>query len=107
MRNTQTRPQSLHPVHPGEVLKEELLIPLGMSVSQLARDLKVPANRLTQIVNGQRAVTPDTSLRLARYFGFSPNYWMNLHTAFDMDVARQAKLKRIEREVVPRPATAA
>jgi addiction module HigA family antidote len=67
----------------------------------------VPVNRLTQIVNGQRAVTPDTSLRLARYFGFSPNYWMNLQTQFDMDVARQAKLKRIEREVTPRPATAA
>ena len=100
------RPQRLHPVHPGEVLKEELLIPLRMSVSQLARDLKVPVNRLTQIVNGQRAVTPDTSLRLARYFGFSPSYWMNLQTQFDMDVARQARLKRIEREVAPRASAA-
>jgi antitoxin HigA-1 len=98
------RPQRLHPVHPGEVLKEELLIPLRMSVSQLARDLKVPVNRLTQIVNGQRAVTPDTSLRLARYFGFSPSYWMNLQTQFEMDVARQERLKQIEREVVPRAA---
>ena len=106
MRKTRTRPSSLRPVHPGEVLKEELLLPLGMSVSRLARELKVPVNRLTQIVNGQRAVTPDTSLRLARYFGFSPSYWMNLQTQFDMDVARQERLKQIEREVVPRASAA-
>lgn len=102
-----TRNEGLAAIHPGEILKEELLVPLRMSVSQLARELRVPANRLTQIVNGERAVTPDTSLRLARYFGFSANYWLNLQMHYDMDVAKQQKLRKIEREVKPRGSTVA
>ena len=92
------------PPHPGRILKEDLLDPLEMSINQLARALRVPANRLSQIVQGRRSVTPDTSLRLARYFGFSPDYWLNLQSHFDLEVARRESELRIEQEVVPREA---
>jgi antitoxin HigA-1 len=92
------------PPHPGRILKEDLLDPLGMSINQLARALRVPANRLSQIVQGRRSVTPDTSLRLARYFGFNPDYWLNLQSHFDLEVARRQSAPRIESEVIPREA---
>lgn len=90
------------PVHPGRILKEELLQPLGMSVNQLAKALQVPANRLNQIVNEMRAITPDTSLRLSRYFGFSPGYWFNLQAHYDFELAKRHSVRKIEAEVQPR-----
>ena len=92
------------PVHPGRILKEDLLDPLGVSVNQLAKALRVPANRLSQIVRGTRAVTPDTSLRLGRYFGFSPDFWLRLQMHYEFELARRTSLARIEREVHPRRA---
>lgn len=76
------------PIHPGEILADELE-ELQMSAAQLARTLSVPANRISQIVASKRAVTADTALRLARYFGTSPDFWMNLQKTYDLDLARQ------------------
>jgi len=90
--------------HPGEVLSEEFLKPLGLSVNALAMDLHVPANRLGAIVKGERAVTPDTALRLARYFATSPEFWLNLQTLHDLTRAKAEIGKTIEREVRPRAA---
>jgi addiction module HigA family antidote len=69
------------PIHPGEILQEELLAPMGLSLSELARGIRVPVNRLSQITLGLRAATPDTALRLSRYCGFSPDYWLQLAMA--------------------------
>src|SRR5512144_3066079 len=90
------------PVHPGVVLKEDLLDPYGMSINRLAKELHVPANRLSQIVQGKRGITADTSLRLARYFGFTPEYWLNLQTHYDLEIIRRESIRRIEREIKPR-----
>ncbi|MBN2339556.1 MAG: HigA family addiction module antidote protein [Acidobacteria bacterium] len=92
------------PVHPGEVLKSDLLEPLGMSINGLARELHVPANRLSQIIRGKRGISPDTSLRLARYFGFSPEYWLNMQAQHDLEVIRRQSMRQIEKEVKPREA---
>ena len=92
------------PVHPGTILKRDLLDPLGMSINQLAKELRVPANRLSQIIRGRRGITPDTSLRLARYFGFAPEYWLNMQTHYDMEIIRRQSMKQIEKEVNPREA---
>jgi addiction module HigA family antidote len=95
-----TRP----PVHPGRVLKLDLLEPLGMSLNRLAKELRVPANRLSQIVQGKRSITADTSLRLARYFGFTPEYWLNMQAYYDLELARRQSILKIEREIKPRAA---
>jgi antitoxin HigA-1 len=92
------------PVHPGVVLKADLLQPLGMSVNKLATELHVPANRLGQIISGKRGISPDTSLRLARYFGFSPEYWLNMQAQYDLEVIRRQSMRRIEKEIKPREA---
>src|SRR5512137_3073690 len=92
------------PVHPGAVLKLDLLEPLGMSINRLAKELKVPANRLSQIVRGMRGITADTSLRLARYFGFTPEYWLNMQAHYDLEVVRRRSIQQIEREIKPRVA---
>ena len=84
----------MRPIHPGEILREEFLVPLNMSAHALALELKVPAPRINDIVRERRAITPDTALRLARYFGNTPQFWMNLQTSFD--------LKRAERETGPK-----
>jgi addiction module HigA family antidote len=76
------------PIHPGEILGDELE-ELGMSAARLARTLSVPANRISQIIAGKRAITADTALRLARYFGTSADFWMNLQKSYDLDLARQ------------------
>ena len=91
-------------VHPGVILKLDLLDPLGMSLNQLAKELRVPANRLSQIVRGKRGITADTSLRMARYFGFSPEYWLNLQTHYDLEIIRRQSIRNIEREIKPREA---
>jgi antitoxin HigA-1 len=88
----------LPPVHPGEVLKEEFLRPLGLSANALARAIRVPANRISAIVNGGRGITADTALRLAKALGTTPDFWLNLQKQFDLDCARdEAKdIARIE-----------
>src|SRR5690349_11152106 len=90
--------------HPGEVLAEEFLKPLGLSVNALAIALRVPATRIGAIVKGERAVTADTALRLARFFGTSPEFWVNLQGMHDLTKARQDSGKAIERDVRPRAA---
>ena len=90
--------------HPGEVLSEEFLSPLGMSVNALAIALRVPATRIGAIVKGERAVTADTALRLARFFGTSPEFWMNLQAMYDRTFARKERGSEIEQEVRPRAA---
>ena len=94
----------LPPVHPGEVLREDLLKPLGISINRLGRDLRVPVTRMSEIVNGRRGVTADTALRLACYFGTTPEFWMNLQAAFDLDSAQRVSAERIARDVSPREA---
>ena len=85
--------------HPGEMLREEFLIPLGISQNALALKLRVPATRIGEIVNGKRAITPDTALRLARFFGNSPEFWLNLQQMHDLSKARLELKKSIERDV--------
>jgi addiction module HigA family antidote len=97
-------PRRLPPVHPGEILREELLAPLGISINRLGRDLRVPVTRMSEIVNGRRGVTADTALRLARYFGTTPEFWVSLQAAYDLDVAQRASADRIARDVHPRDA---
>lgn len=88
------------PVHPGEILREQFLAGFGISINRLARDLRVPPTRISEIVHERRAVSPDTALRLARYFGTTAEFWMNLQSAYDLDVAR-ASLPRIRADVRP------
>jgi antitoxin HigA-1 len=92
------------PVHPGVILKADLLEPLGMSVNKLAAELHVPANRLSQIINGKRGISPDTSLRLARYFGFTAEYWLNMQAQYDLEIIRRRAMRQIEKEIKPREA---
>jgi len=94
--------EKLNPVHPGEVLLEEFLKPMSLSQNRLAIDIGVDARRINEIVLGVRSVTADTALRLARYFGVSPQFWLGLQTEYDLDVASDRLGKRLEREVRPR-----
>ena len=89
----------LNPVHPGEVLLEEFLKPLGMSQSRLALDIGVHPRRINEIVLGKRSITADTALRLARYFGNSPQFWLGLQMDYDLDVAEDLLGNRLEKEV--------
>ena len=88
------------PVHPGEILLEEFLRPLGLSQYRLAKDISVPARRVNEIVHGKRAISADTALRLSRYFGTSDRFWLNLQTRYDLEVQRERLRDRLEREVV-------
>ncbi len=94
----------MRPIHPGEILREEFLLPLRMSAHALSQAIRVPATRVNDIVNGKRGVTADTALRLARYFGNSPDFWMNLQGAYDLRSAERDASAKIEREVSPREA---
>ncbi|MCB2227292.1 MAG: HigA family addiction module antidote protein [Desulfarculaceae bacterium] len=98
--------KSLPPVHPGEVLLEEFLRPLGLSQNRLGRDLGVSPRRINEIVHGKRALTADTALRLARYFGMSARFWTGLQEDFDLETARQKLSGRLEREVKVHPSAA-
>lgn len=98
--------RSLPNNHPGEVLLEEFLKPLNLSQNRLARDLSVPPRRINEIVLGKRSVTPDTALRLARYFGTSERFWLGLQADFDLEEAKLTLANRIEREVRPRETVA-
>ena len=94
----------LAPVHPGEILREEFLTPLALSVYRLARAIGVSRPRLNDIVLGRRRVTVDTALRLGRYFGTTPEFWINLQTRYDLDVAERTVRREIEREIEPHAA---
>ena len=89
----------LNPIHPGEVLLEEFLKPMGLSQNRVAIDIGVPARRINEIVLEKRRVTADTALRLARYFGTSPQFWLGLQMDYDLDVAGDALAERLDREV--------
>jgi addiction module HigA family antidote len=92
----------LKPIHPGEILLQEFLKPMALSQNRLALSIGVPARRINEIVLGKRRVTADTALRLARYFGNSPQFWLGLQMDYDLDVAEDVMAERIEREVRPR-----
>jgi addiction module HigA family antidote len=99
-----TRPQggwnvTRRPVHPGEMLREEFMKPLGISINGLALELHVPATRISEIVKERRGITADTAFRLARHFGTSPDFWMNLQKDYELILTRQKSLKTIEKQV--------
>src|SRR6266852_6016632 len=97
-----SRAKKLPPIHPGEILLEEFLKPLGMIMNRLAQELRVPANRITQIVEGRRSITGETALRLARYFGTSSEFWLGMQKDYDLQVARDQFEAEVERQVQPR-----
>jgi len=97
--------KKLKPIHPGEHLREDFLKPYGLSMNKLAMDLRVPVTRIADIVAERRGITPDTALRLGRYFRISPQFWMNLQMKYEMDVAEDDILAEIERDVRPISAT--
>lgn len=89
-------------VHPGEILQEEYLEPLGLSQYRLAKDISVPPRRINEIVHGTRSITADTALRLARYFGTSERFWLNLQARYDLETEKDRLGRRLDREVVRR-----
>lgn len=91
----------MRPVHPGEVLREDYLVPLGLSANALAKALAVPTPRINDIVRQRRGITADTAMRLARYFGGDARSWLNLQAAYDLRLAEIANAKRIRREIEP------
>ena len=91
--------RKLPPVHPGEILLEEFLKPLGLSQYRLAKDVNVPPRRINEIVRGSRAITADTALRLARFFGTSERFWLNLQTRYELEVQKDRLGDRLEREI--------
>jgi addiction module HigA family antidote len=93
------------PLHPGEMLREEFMKPLGLSANALAMELRVPVTRISEIVRERRGVTADTALRLARYFNMSPQFWMGLQMDFDLESAADAEETAIRNEIRPRPLT--
>ena len=98
--------KKIPPVHPGEVLLEEFLKPLHISQYRLAKDINVPPRRVNEIVQGKRSISADTALRLARYFGTSDRFWLNLQARYDLEVEKDRLGNRLEREVVVRRAVA-
>jgi addiction module HigA family antidote len=95
------REKLLPPIHPGEILRADFMEPLGLSMNRLALDLRVPVTRIAEIVHERRGITPDTALRLARYFNTSPGFWLNLQSSYDLEVAQDKFSRTIEREVRP------
>lgn len=93
-------PKGMKPSHPGEILLEEYLKPLGISQYRLAKNISVPPRRINEIVHGKRAITADTALRLARFFGSSDRFWLNLQLRYNLEVERDRLGNRLEREVV-------
>ncbi|UCD77066.1 MAG: HigA family addiction module antidote protein [Desulfobacterales bacterium] len=89
----------LPPIHPGEILMEEFLKPMGISQYRLAKDISVPPRRINEIVHGKRSISADTALRLGRFFGISPQFWLNLQTRFDLEIAEDMLADRLEKEV--------
>ena len=93
--------RKLKPVHPGEILREEFMKPLGLSMNKLALDLRVPVTRIAEIVHERRAISSDTALRLGRYFRTPPVFWMNLQVRYDLEVAEDEQAEKIARDVQP------
>ena len=91
----------LAPIHPGEILREDFMKPLGISMNRLALDLRVPVTRIAEIVHERRGITPDTALRLGRYFNTSARFWLNAQSSYDLELAQDALQSAIEREVRP------
>lgn len=96
------RKKKIPALHPGDVLYEDFIVPTDISIHRLAMDLRVPANRIAEIVKGQRAITADTALRLARYLGTSAEFWLGLQSDFDLEKAKDELAAKIEREIHPR-----
>src|SRR5438128_11297802 len=94
--------KKIAPIHPGEILMEEFLDPLGISQYRLAKDISVPPRRINEIVKGHRAITADTALRLGRYFGMSAQFWLNLQTHYDLEQEQERLAKRLDKEVKTR-----
>jgi addiction module HigA family antidote len=95
--------ERMSPLHPGEMLREEFMKPLGLSSNALAMELRVPVTRISEIVRERRGITADTALRLARYFNMSPEFWMRLQMDFDLESAADAEEAEIRKEIRPRP----
>ena len=93
--------KKLKPVHPGEILREEFMKPLSLSMNKVAMDLRVPVTRIAEIVAERRSVTADSALRFARYFNNSPTFWMNLQSRYDLEVAQDELAAKVERDVQP------
>jgi addiction module HigA family antidote len=91
--------KKLPPVHPGEILIEEFLKPMGISQYRLAKNISVPPRRINEIVHGKRVITADTALRLGRFFGMSPQFWLNLQTRYDLEVTEDSLANRLDKEV--------
>ena len=91
--------KKIKPIHPGEVLKDEFLDPLGISQYRLAKDINVPARRINEIVRGKRSISANTALRLSRYFKVSPIFWINLQARYDIEIARDKLSSRLEKEI--------
>ncbi len=91
----------LKPITPGEILREDFMDHLDISINKLARDLSVPPNRISEIVNGKRAITADTALRLQRYFGVEAQFWLNLQTEYDLRIMKRKIWSDIERRIIP------
>ena len=91
----------LDPIKPGEILREDFLEPLGISINQLSRDLFVPPNRISEIVSGRRGITADTALRLQRYFGVQAQFWLNLQTEYDLRIMKRKVWADLERRITP------
>ena len=96
------RSKKIPPVHPGEVLYQDYIVPTGISIHRLAMDLRVPANRIAEIVKGERAISADTALRLARYLGTTAEFWLWLQSDYELEKAKDELAAKIEREVRPR-----
>jgi len=100
------KPKKMEPLHPGEILQEEFLKPMGISQNRLAMALHVPARRINEIVLGKRSITADTALRLARYFRMSPQFWLGLQMDYELDLADDALHDRLDKEITPMAASA-
>ena len=91
----------LDPITPGEILREDFMEPMGISINKLSRDLAVPPNRISEIVNGKRAITADTALRLQRYFGVEAQFWLNLQSEYDLRIVRRKIWSDLEQRIIP------
>src|ERR1700688_4810555 len=96
-----TTKKKLRPIHPGEILREEFMVPLRLSMNRMAMDLRVPVTRIADIVNERRGITADTALRFARYFKNTPTFWMNLQTRYELEIAGDEIAAKVDRDVQP------
>ena len=101
------RDQTLQPIHPGEILREEFMKPMGLTQYRLAKDISVPPRRINEIFHEKRAITADTALRFSRYFGNSARFWMNLQSRYELEKAKAVLKNRLDKEVTPQPGVAA